>query len=247
MEHLRVTPVKNTASGGNNANDTIRCCTGKKTHPTEGAATQFAQFIAKRHDQEAQRAYKCEFCTLWHLTSKEKVPTPVSVVSSSSMLAEKIKEASAASSQAFSHSNPAESTRLHGVDKEARNEEMRRLHKAGGWTHAKLAEKFGLSEGTVQQIIGRTGAYAERPVTKTTVESIDAEQEKLMAQLKALQEQKARLLEQRATKVQWCADGRMLVTKNGEHMALTRDEWNEVVSKVIDKLAVNETAAAASA
>jgi hypothetical protein len=233
-------------------NDTLNrnlfCSTGKKVHLTEQAAVQFSQYISKRHDQEEQRAYKCEFCKHWHLTSKEmRVPTPA-VVSSSSMLAEKIKEAS--SSLTFSHSNPpgAGITRLHGIDKEERNDEIRRLYKAGGWTHAKLAEKFDLSEGTIQQIISRTGGYAaEKPIAKTTVESIDAEQERLMAQLKALQEQKARLLELRATKIQWCAGGRMLVTKNGEHMALTRDEWNEVLSEVIDKLAVNETAMAAGA
>jgi hypothetical protein len=131
--------------------ENVGCISGKKPYATSQAAVAAFHYGQKAFGWKGiQTPYTCSDCHMWHLTSQpERLPVPVAP-SSSAKISEKMRETV----------NLPERTRLRGLDKDSRNDQIRTL-RAEGWTFKKLAEEFDLSEGTIEQIVHKKGGYSD--------------------------------------------------------------------------------------
>jgi hypothetical protein len=67
-----------------------------------------------------------------------------------------------------------------------------------------------------------------------TVESLEQEEVDLKRRLENLAAKKAALIEARALKLRLCQDGRLLIQKESEHMAIKLEDVPELAEKLMD-------------
>ena len=193
------------------------CPSKKKFFISETEAVEFEKQNRERYDFSPQRAYKCEKCVGWHLTT---LSTDAYAMSKS-----KIYESSP---------NVATTQRVTGVEKLDRDALIMKLFNSGK-ERQRIAEEVGCSYQTVCITLRESNGPKETVKVEqfSTPEEFAEAKKTLLAQLQKLEQGEQQLIQRKALKLLPCQNGEaILIEKEGNRLALALPDCRELVEKM---------------
>jgi hypothetical protein len=202
----------------------------KKSYPSRAAAEEFAADLKNRYPEQVQQyAYPCEDCPNWHLSS---MPPEAYELSKS-------------------HPAPA----IPPARKDTSTRERVLNLKRQGLSVSEIARQTGIVYQTAYSYCVDAGLHVPRPQPRPasssikpamTVESLSTEERELQAKLEDIKRKKEQLIEAKALKIGPYFGG-VRIEKEGNILALSFAEGQDLVEKLIDYLSRHQPAAEGTA
>jgi hypothetical protein len=178
----------------------VACPTGKQAFVNTAAAESFARQYHNQHpDKPMQSAYVCEQCPYIHLSYTDAESHALTKVVYDSVMA-----CPPGLGEKYAH----QQTRV------------KELHRAGV-SISDIGKRLEIPYSSVYLFLKETGLHNPVPrqavskPTSATIESIDAKKAALLEQLKALDTQRQRIIEEKALRIIPAIEGNGLVIKQG--------------------------------
>lgn len=197
-------------------------CT-KNYFQSEEAALEFEKANRQKNGFHQQYAYKCEYCTGYHLSSKTAEEHELSKSTQAASLGNAIP--------------PARRTRRNQLEIERLNAQVAELHKAG-MSSREIAERLGATPNQIYYALQKVGlSNVHTKIASVDLESIQTEEERLEAQLNALRLKKQQMLDAKKLKVEWYTNNGSVqpgkavsIRKEGEHFNCTVETAKELIT-----------------
>jgi len=206
------------------------CPTKKKFFSTSELATEFESTNSAKYNLTRQYVYKCEQCTGYHLSA--------------------LSEPAEQMTQQTDYTSLASMAPM-GVNHLTQNQidSIKRLHKEGRGAKEIAAMVACVTQKVYYHIRKANGGpltgrkQSGSGIPSTDLVSIQTEEQRLEAQLNALRAKKQQIIDAKKLKVKWytnngsVAPGKVIqIAKEGEHMIITLETANELVSKLEELL-----------